>query len=59
MNNDMKMKRYLEDSDSSFDSYHSVAPDRVRYYEANYKQFSSRNTDGSRVKKKKFKIPKV
>lgn len=53
------MKRYLDDSDSSFDSYHSVASDRVRYYEDNYKQFTNRNSDGTRVQKKKFKIPKV
>ena len=47
MNDQLEMKRYLEDSDSSFDSYSSVASDRINGYEAIYRPMI-RNTDGKK-----------
>ena len=47
MSDKLEMKRYLEDSDSSYDSYNSVASDRIKNYEAFYKPMI-RNTDSKR-----------
>lgn len=37
MYNDLLMNTYLDDSDSEFDDYESVASDRVRHYEDKYR----------------------
>ena len=37
MYDDLLMNTYLDDSDSDFDDYSSVASDRVRHYEDKYR----------------------
>jgi len=55
MHDQLEMRRYLEDSDSSFDSYSSVASDRIDGYEAHYRPII-RNTDGTKRETVTFTI---
>ena len=57
MHNSLLMNTYLDDSDSDFDDYESVASDRVKHYEDKYRALM-KQTNAPAAKKITFRLPK-